>query len=490
MWSSRGEREPRTPERGHKRDAYMKSVQQRVWGLGTIAGVSLLTLLAVLVHGYHLGTDDAEIYVPAIKKAADPALYPAFSEFFMSHAHMSLFARVVGDPARLLHLPADAAIFLCYVAGISLLLAAAWRLLCACFESGYARWSGVALLAALLCVPVTATRARDHGSLRHRAERYPLPLRCSPSPVSSVTSTSALRPGCWSTALLHPQMSVYAAVLLACLALARRARTNPVPAFAFGVLPLAQFPFLFHFQPAQGAGSEGPLFAPLLLRLHLGLVRVDRRLRTAGSAVVVLLRDPAAHDARFSARGSHARPFRTSLHGRRRGSVRLTAAGELRALPAHARVPRGLHRLLRASGGLIGEYVLRNRAWRWAALFAPLALSMWLLQRATYPSSSHIEWPGSVDSNPWVSAFLWIRANTPKDAVFALDPEYMVRPGEDLHGFRAIAERSALADREKDSGAASLFPGWRMSGQSRYRPRTVGSGSRPPTSRTWPNGIR
>jgi hypothetical protein len=35
----------------------------------------------------------------------------------------------------------------------------------------------------------------------------------------------------------------------------------------------------------------------------------------------------------------------------------------------------------------------------------------------------------------------------------------MLSPGEDEHGFRAIAERSALADEVKDSGAASLFPG-------------------------------
>ena len=41
---------------------------------------------------------------------------------------------------------------------------------------------------------------------------------------------------------------------------------------------------------------------------------------------------------------------------------------------------------------------------------------------------------------------------------FALDPRYMLSPGEDQHGFRAIAERSSLADETKDSGAVSLFP--------------------------------
>src|SRR5881409_3146704 len=31
-------------------------------------------------------------------------------------------------------------------------------------------------------------------------------------------------------------------------------------------------------------------------------------------------------------------------------------------------------------------------------------------------------------------------------------------PGEDQHGFRAIAERSMLADAVKDSGAVTMFP--------------------------------
>jgi hypothetical protein len=62
------------------------------------------------------------------------------------------------------------------------------------------------------------------------------------------------------------------------------------------------------------------------------------------------------------------------------------------------------------------------------------------------------------NSNPWVQTFDWIRDNTPVDAYFALDPQHMGVPGEDQHGFRAIAERSMLADALKDSGAASMFP--------------------------------
>jgi hypothetical protein len=109
-------------------------------------------------------------------------------------------------------------------------------------------------------------------------------------------------------------------------------------------------------------------------------------------------------------------------------------------------------------GGLAGERLLRRKAARWIILFAPLAAGMWLLAWSTFPASPHVEWPGLITVNPWTEAFRWIRGNTPKDAVFAMDPGYLLFPGEDMHGFRAVAERSVLADRVKDSGPVSLFP--------------------------------
>ncbi len=135
------------------------------------------------------------------------------------------------------------------------------------------------------------------------------------------------------------------------------------------------------------------------------------------------------------------------------------------------------------AGGLIGEYFLKDRWWRWLALFAPLCGGMFYAQRALFPSSAHIEWPGSRQLNPWEQAFEWARNNTPADAVFALDPDYMHIPGEDENSFRALAERSTLADAVKDSGAASMFPamagewlgqiqaqsGWRKFGMQDFR---------------------
>jgi hypothetical protein len=142
-------------------------------------------------------------------------------------------------------------------------------------------------------------------------------------------------------------------------------------------------------------------------------------------------------------------------------AVVLSIPGRLEAL-ARLQPQRSLHLLyiimILAGGGFLGEYVLKNQPWRWLALLLPLCFGMWFAQRALFPASAHIEWPGASPRSPWVRAFVWIRENTPVNAVFALDPFYMRAPGEDANGFRAIAERSVLADAVKDSGAVTMFP--------------------------------
>jgi hypothetical protein len=69
-----------------------------------------------------------------------------------------------------------------------------------------------------------------------------------------------------------------------------------------------------------------------------------------------------------------------------------------------------------------------------------------------------VELPWGASSNEWAAAFDWVRQHTPEDAYFALDPNYEQARGEDVHGFRAIAQRSMLADNGKDSGAVTMFP--------------------------------
>ena len=110
-------------------------------------------------------------------------------------------------------------------------------------------------------------------------------------------------------------------------------------------------------------------------------------------------------------------------------------------------------------GAWIGEHILKAAVWRWALVLAVLGGIMFAVQRSTFPNSAHIEWPWSYPTNPWEQAFLWVRTNTPVDAVFALDAHYItLGTREDAQCFRAIAERSALPDYSKDGGEASITP--------------------------------
>ena len=418
-----------------------------------------ITCLAVLVHGYHLGVDDAAIYVPAIKRVADPKLYPFGAEFFMSHAHLSFFAELIGGSARLSHLPVDLVIFAWHVVSVFLLLLAAWQLLGCCFENSYARWSGVALLAATLTVPVTGTGlAIMDPYLTARS-------LSTPATLFAVACYLSERPR-WAlvwlavTAALHPQMAVYGALFIGCLAWVVPPRAvqavHAIPAPAFRTMIV--LPFVFDFSPVTGPARE------CLLSRTFFFASAWAWYEWVGIFA------PLALLWWFSkASPRHTLPAFRLLAGRLIPfGLAFTAAFLILAIPAlegYTRLQpmRSFHLLyvifFILLGGLIGEYAIRKSAWRWAALFVPLALGMVLLQRSVYPASRHVEWPGaSNNGNNWMSAFFWIRQHTPKGALFATDPNYMARPGEDEHGFRAVAERSVLADFVKDSGAVSLFP--------------------------------
>jgi len=109
-------------------------------------------------------------------------------------------------------------------------------------------------------------------------------------------------------------------------------------------------------------------------------------------------------------------------------------------------------------GCLLGKYVLKAKVWRWAIFLLAINGAMFTWQRALYSGSEHLELPGRPVVNPWLQAFAWIRHNTPVDAYFALDPRYLAAPGEDYHGFRALAERSQLADGIKDAAVVTQVP--------------------------------
>jgi hypothetical protein len=413
--------------------------------------LALAALFSVAVHGYHLGTDDGAIYAPAIKKVADPSLYPLNEPFFASHARLSLFPNLVGGSARLSGIPVDWIIFIWHVLGIFLLLEAAWLLARTLFESEAARWGAVALLAGLLTVPVAGTALVIMDPyLTARSLSTPAALMA----VACWVAGRRKQAGAWLilTAAVHPQMAAYAVALVAIMAAGSRVGVTGKATIALAL------PVQFDFRPATGAARDA-----LFSRTYFFVFRWEwyewigvavplailwlfgwRRLQGTNSAFAALARALLIFGALFTAAGVivSSSPYLENF-------TRLQPMRAFQLLYAVFFV---------MLGGLLGAHVLRRVAWRWVALLIPLAAGMWMLGQATYPDSAHVELPGR-PGNGWCEAFLWIRGNTPKQAVFALDPDYMKKPGEDLHGFRAVAERSTLADRVKDSGAVSLFPG-------------------------------
>jgi hypothetical protein len=109
-------------------------------------------------------------------------------------------------------------------------------------------------------------------------------------------------------------------------------------------------------------------------------------------------------------------------------------------------------------GCLLGRHLLKASLWRWAVYLAAINGGMFLSQWMLFDNSYHMELPGRATANPWLQAFDWVRQNTPTDAAFALDPEYMAAPGEDYHCFRALAERGMMADNIKDPAVVTQVP--------------------------------
>jgi hypothetical protein len=415
----------------------------------------LLTAGALLVHGYHPYVEDAEIYLPGVERILNPNLFPVGQEFFASHASMTLFPNLIAFSIRVTHLPFETALFLWHVASIFLLLLACWQLSSVCFERARARWGAVCLIAALLTIPVS-------GTALYIMDQYLNPRNLAAlAGIFAVTRTlekKYLRALLWVAfaACVHPLMWTFPFSFCVLLVLMDRFESGLTGATATGVTGLLSL------GPLANAPSPAYHEAAKLHANHY--IQNWEWYELLGIAAPLVLFWWFGRIARQRQRPTVERVSRAFVVY---GLIFLVAALVL-DLPARferlARLQplRSLHLLYMVmfilAGGLLGEYVLKNHVGRWLVLFVPLSAGMFLAQRALFPASAHVEWPGAAPRNPWAQAFVWIRENTPLDAVFALDPQYMHIAGEDEIGFRCLAQRSRLADAIKDNGVVSMFP--------------------------------
>lgn len=418
----------------------------------------LLTLGAVLIHGYHVGIEDQGIYLPAIKQHLWPALYPHDSELFLPQTRPTLFDEAVALTARASHLSLKTTLLLWHIASIYFLLWGCLRLAQRFFPSPEAQWAGVVLVATLLTLSVTGTGLYLLDQYLHpRAPATALLLFM----LSDVFDRKLWRAPLWivPAALLHIQMAFYA-VLLALFFLIPE---NWLPSRlrvgnANIVTVLITFPLSTLFEK----GSDAWLEAARTRSIHYLLRwRWYEWLGIFGPMILLWWY------ARIGERRSLARLAFAARRIVLFAAFLFVVACITTIPPAFERLTpyqpmRGFHLvylfLVLLSGGLLGQFVLRKRALLWVLLFVPLALAMFYAQRQLYPASSHVELPGAKTNNTWLEAYDWVRLNTPVDAYFALDPNYLDAPGNDVHGFRALAERSVMADYIKDSGVALLFP--------------------------------
>ncbi len=420
-----------------------------------------LTCAALFVHGYHPYVEDAEIYLPGVERILNAQLFPFGREFFQSHASMTLFPNLVALSIRLTHLPFEVGLLLWQIASIFLLLLACWELSCLCFETARARWAAVSMVAALLTIPVA-------GTALYITDQYLNPRNLAAFAavfaVARTLESKYVRALLWLVfaASVHPLMWTYAFCFCALLIvmkqlqprLHRIAAQAKVPVGVAVLLPL-QISLAPKSTPAyhEAAKLHGyhyiqhwawyelvGLVAPIALFWWFAGIARAKKWTNAER----LCRAFIVYDVVFIAAA-----LVVDLPDRFESLARLQPL-------------RSLHLLYIVMflmiGGLLGEFILKNHVWRWCALFLALAAAMFAQQRSLFPASASVEWPGRAPQNPWAQAFVWVRQNTPVDAVFALDPNYMHIEGEDSIGFRCLAERSRLADAIKDNGVVSMFP--------------------------------
>ena len=410
----------------------------------------LLTAGAFLVHGFHPYAEDSAFYVPAIKKLLNPALYPYGAEFFQSHASLTFYPNLIAGSVRLLHVPLGVMLLVWHLLCLYLFLLGCWKVSCLCFEDSAARWCSVALAAVLMTLSVA-------GTALFIMDPYLNPRSFSAFTGMFAVACALEKRYAWAigwllaTALVHPLMPIYGIFFVLLLAWNRRAMEHAPAAAALLVLGITLEPpteayhqaalrHAYHYVNHWPWHGWVGIFGPVAIFYWFGKIGRERRMRNVEllcrSLVVLVLVSLA-------------------------GALILDIPQRFEAL-ARLQPLRSLHLtyvlLVLLCGGMAGQFVLKRSVVRWLALFVPLCAVMANAQLQEYSQSAHIEWPGAASRNGWVQAFVWVRQNTPVDAYFAIDPLHMDSPGEDQQSFRAIAERSMLADVVKDSGAVSMFP--------------------------------
>ena len=432
--------------------------------------LTAITFTSFFLLGYHPFAEDAGIYLSGIHLALNPALYPASRAFVLAHMHLSFFADFFAFTVRYLHIPLAWALLSAHILLLLLLFIAIRRLAVQCFASPIAQWMAVALTAFCLSTPIAGTAlfiADPWLTPRSFAAPFNLLL------LSTVLDRGPLHRRLWIAlpALLialcfHPLMAIYgigfalvlwtlharrshgtlrvclAAVLAATIIVYTQQHVSESPAYIHAALTRTYF-YLGEWQWYELVGLAAPLllFAWIFHSNRSGSTTYARNRAALSGAALACGITAILISAIFVHPASHS---------------------HLLARLQPLRIFHVIYILLfLLLGGMLAEWAasrMQHPAFVLAPILCAAAGMMFFCERQTFPASGHLEMPWQAPVNPWQQAFLWARDNTPRDALFALDANYISTDGEDAQNFRATAERSSLSDYSKDGGSSAIFP--------------------------------
>ena len=421
-------------------------------------------MLGLAVMGYHPGNEDDGIYLSAIKADLNPSLFQHDAAFFQLQMRTSIFPSLMAHFVAATGMPLASAELLWQLISILLIVWACWSIVRLLFEETAARWAAVAMTTAMFTLPVTGTAlflVDQHLHPRNLATGF---ILLAVSRILAGRKWQAV-PLLILAFLLHPLMGALGISFCFILTLTlfgplqmrlRILRKRLLPPAA---TPVAAFiPFGWVFRPPSQTWLE--IFRSRHC-LHLYEWTWYEWLGVVGPLILfwLLWRFARKHGDRLLARFALA----VFLYSIFQLALAMVIIGPVAPVGISALEPmRYLHLvyifMTLIGGACLGKYLLQASLWRWAVFLLVINAGMFISQRLQFSGSEHLELPGRASANPWLQAFAWIRQNTPTDAYFALDPEYLAAPGEDYHSFRALAERSQLADAIKDRSVVTLVP--------------------------------
>jgi hypothetical protein len=418
--------------------------------------ILLFTVLGFTVMGYHPGLEDDGVYLAAIKADLQPALYPHDSDFFRLQLQATLFDRWIAGFVIATGISLPWAELIWQFLSLFGIMWAVHNIAQQLFPEARAQWAGVAMVAAMLSLPVAGTAVNI-------ADQYLHPRNLATAIILAAVARILARKA-WQAAVLlllafvvHPIMAAMGisfclflhVALMEPVHVSLRSSHGSVAAAAplswifespsptwRRALETRSYFFLYHWAWYEWLGTVAPL---VLFWLLWRFARSQGESPLARFALGVLLYGVFQLAVAMVLLGP------ASL-------VRLTPLQPMRFLQL-------IYVFLALMAGcLMGRHLLKASALRWSLFLLLVNGAMFVSQRMLLSASEHLELPGRQSSNSWLQAFAWVRQNTPVNAYFALDPNYMALPGEDYHSFRALAERSQLADAIKDTAVVTQVP--------------------------------